>query len=92
MEMTTKVTNCFSVRFQNLSDPYEPRTADFVVDTHLKKEFFDLAEQFKLIAIYAENDVWHIKPSEDTTPEELAQHTSSWDIMLHKYFSVCNRA
>lgn len=82
--------NCFSIRFQNVKHHYEPRTADFVVDLKLRKEFFALVEQFNLIAIYAENDVWHVKPAVDTNPNDLNAHISTWDIMLHKYMSAGN--
>lgn len=91
MEMTTpRLSKCFSIRFQNVSEHYEPRTADIVVNTNLRKEFFDLVEQFGLIAIYTENDVWHIQPSEDTSPEELEQHVSTWDTMFNKYLDACH--
>lgn len=84
------LNNCFSIRFQNVKDHYEPRTADFVVDQNLRKEFFALVEQFNLTAIYTENDVWHVKPSEDTNLNDLEARISSWDIMFHKYMSASN--
>lgn len=80
--------NVFSVRFQNVKDIPEPRTADFVVDERQKKEFFQLIEQLGLIAIYTENDVWHVKPGEETDPNDLMNHTSTWDFMLHKYSAM----
>lgn len=82
------MVKCFSIRFQNVKDPYEPRTADLVVDEHEKKEFFDLVERFGLMAIYAENDVWHIQPAADTNPQDLAINVSTWDIMFHKYMAL----
>lgn len=82
--------NCFSIRFQNVRDIRDPRTADLVVNQEAKKEFFYLVERFGLIAIYAENDVWHVKPNPSTNPQDLMQHISTWDIMLHKYMVANN--
>lgn len=82
--------NCFSIRFQNVRDIREPRTADLVVNQKGRKEFFELVRRFGLIAIYTENDVWHVKPNPNTNPQDLMQHISTWDIMFHKYMAANN--
>lgn len=85
------MVKCFSVRFQNISDFYDPRTADVVIDSNLRKEFFDLVAAFGLNAIYTANDVWHIQPGENTDPEELALNVSPWDMFFHKYMEAGKR-
>lgn len=80
----------FSIRFQRVTDIFEPRTADIVVGEDQKKEFFDLVSRFGLEAIYTANDVWHVKPGEDTDVEALNAHESAWDIMFHKYLALGN--
>lgn len=82
--------NCFSVRFQNVRDIRDPRTADMVVNQKEKKEFFELVRRFGLIAIYTENDVWHVKPNPNTNPRDLMLHISTWNLMLHKYMAANN--
>ncbi len=84
------LNNCFSVRFQSVKEVRNPHTADMVISNEDKKEFFELVERFGLIAIYAENDVWYIKPNPSTRLQDLIQHTSTWDIMFHKYFAKNN--
>lgn len=90
MGIVSKFNNCFSVRFQNLNDFYDPRTADMVIDSSMRKEFFELTSQFELITVLAENDVWHIFPADSTNPDDITQHISTWDIMYRKYLAASN--
>ena len=86
-----KLNNCFSIRFQSVKETRDPRTASLVVSQMKAKEFFNLVEQFGLVAIYTENDVWHVTPNPDTDPKDMENHVSTWDMMLHKYMSASNQ-
>lgn len=90
MVMTNQASNIFSIRFQKVSEKLEQRNADLVVDEKHRKEFFELVSRFGLEAIYTDNDVWYITPGDSADETALKSHTSTWDIMFHKYWAASN--
>lgn len=85
------LNNCFSIRFQSVKSIRDQRTASLVVSQNEAKEFFNLIERFGLIAIYTENDVWHVTPNPNTDIKDLEKRISTWDMMFHKYISASNQ-
>ncbi len=90
MVANQKNGNCFFIRFEDVTSQIEPKGEVLTVDKSHKSDFFNLVSRFGLQLTTCDGSTFAVKPAENESPENLAMHISTWDIVFHQFFAYNN--